>query len=211
MKVSIVKPAELGPSELSVWRQIQKGDAQFSNPCFMPGFTCAAAKVRSDVEVAILEEAGSVRGFFPFHRVDNKAAVPIGSTLSDMHGIVVEPGFVWEPLDLLQKCRLQGWKFDHLIASQKQFAPFHSSLDDSPYMDLSGGFDAYLAARRSAGSSVVRNAKRKARKLEREFGPVRFELHDDTPGALEKLIEFKTDQLQRRALRICSGTPGSRS
>ncbi|MEM7426852.1 MAG: GNAT family N-acetyltransferase [Pseudomonadota bacterium] len=196
MKVTLLKPSDLGPGELEAWSELRSRDQRFDSPCFSSGFTLAVAQARDDIEVAILEADGAIRGVFPFHRVRRETAHPVGEILSEMHGIIAEPGLDWDPLALIRQCGLESWKFDHLLASQEQFQPFHRAIDDSAYMDISGGYDAYLAERRAAGSSVARNAARKARKMEREIGPLRFELHDEAAGTLLQLIALKKEQLR---------------
>jgi hypothetical protein len=57
------------------------------------------------------------------------------------------------PAGLLRSCGLAVWEFDHLLASQAPFAPYHASLEPSPIMDLSAGYAGYLEERRAKKTS----------------------------------------------------------
>ena len=79
----------------------------------------------------------------------------------------------------------------------------------SPYLDLSDGFEAYVASRRER--SDVRNALGKtARKLAREIGPVRFVLESDATELLALLIEWKRRQYAETGVRDVLADAGSR-
>jgi len=98
---------------------------------------------------------------------------------------------------LLHESGLVAWHFDHLVASQKAFEPFHECVDDSPYLDLSEGYPAYLEQRRAAGCSTMAQAARKARKLEREVGPLRFVTHSTDHTEFQSLVRWKREHVLR--------------
>jgi CelD/BcsL family acetyltransferase involved in cellulose biosynthesis len=62
---------------------------------------------------------------------------------------------------------------------------------------LSDGFEAYLAARKKAGSKRITQLQRKSRKLEREVGPVRLEMHVPDRDVLDGVIRWKSEQCRR--------------
>ena len=86
------------------------------------------------------------------------------------------------------------YDFDHLLASQGGFAQFHGERTYSSTMDLSHGYEAYVEGRRRANRKIVLDNGRKIRKLERDVGPIRFVLHENTPEAFEALQRWKSDQ-----------------
>jgi CelD/BcsL family acetyltransferase involved in cellulose biosynthesis len=147
--------------------------------------------------VAVLEEDGATAGFFPFQRGLWGSGKPIGGRLTDFQGVVTRPGLRWDAADLIRGCGLATWDFDHLVASQQPFQPHQYRLADSPYLDLSEGFDAYEAERERAGSMLVKQTCRKRRKLEREVGPLRLETHTTEASVLEALLRWKSDQYVR--------------
>ncbi|MFO7901426.1 MAG: GNAT family N-acetyltransferase [Pirellulaceae bacterium] len=117
-----------------------------------------------------------------------------------MHGVTVRQDLDWCIEDILRACGLAAWNFDHLISSQKAFHAYHYLLDDSPYIALNDGFEEYLTRRRGMSSTCVVQAQRKLRKLDREVGPVRFELHTGDSSVFDRLVEWKRAQLGRPSM-----------
>jgi CelD/BcsL family acetyltransferase involved in cellulose biosynthesis len=87
-----------------------------------------------------------------------------------------------------------SWRFDHFLAEQKSFVPFVWREADSPYIDLSAGFDAYVAERGAAPAAA--QLARKKRKLEREVGPARFVPHTTDRKVFEQVIAWKSHQFR---------------
>jgi CelD/BcsL family acetyltransferase involved in cellulose biosynthesis len=121
-------------------------------------------------------------------------ARPIGLALSDYHGVIAERGAEWTAAELLKGCSLVRYEFDHLLTSQQQFAAAHQSVSGSPIIDVSGGYEAFLASRDSAGRKQVRETERKREKLEAEVGTVEFTDHSEDQDVLATLIRWKSEQ-----------------
>jgi CelD/BcsL family acetyltransferase involved in cellulose biosynthesis len=146
--------------------------------------------------VAVLEDGSAVVGFFPFERRSLGYGLPIAPTLTECQGVVHAPGLDWDPGQLLRACGLAFWEFDCLVEGQQRFEPYEVCRVPSPVMDLSRGFDVYLAERRRA-SSRIRDLPRRHRRLEREVGPVRFQFDARDPEALQRLMAWKSAQYRR--------------
>jgi CelD/BcsL family acetyltransferase involved in cellulose biosynthesis len=149
------------------------------------------------VEVAVIEDGPDLVGFFPFQRGSDRVGLPVGGRLSDFQGIVMAAGCAIEPVELVRGCGLSAWHFDHMLAAQAAFAPFHWTAAYSPYIDVSAGFDQYLAARRAAAAGDVMQALNKKKKSERQLGPVRLEFESTDRRVLERLIDWKSRQYAR--------------
>ena len=189
--------SQLTPEQLDAWSELQRADGTVDSPFFRPEFTQLVGRVRDNVEVGVLEEDGRCVGFFPFERVRRRIGRPIAGALSDMQGVVAQKGVEWDASALLRGCGLTAWPFDHLLATQKPFFRFHESVEDSPYIDLRQGYEAYKKAKRQAGSSALSQAERKTRKLGREIGTVRLEWHTGGSAVFAALCSWKREQLQR--------------
>ncbi len=122
---------------------------------------------------------------------------PVGGALSDFQGVVARQGFSWDARRLVRECRLSGWRFRQLLASQTPFQPYHWLTADSPAMDLSAGFEAYCRQRRAAGGKLVSEILYKTRRAVREFGSVRFEADAEDPRVLDTLVEWKSRHYRR--------------
>ena len=194
MEITVIAAKELTSELVSQWSQIQRADPNLASPYFRPEFSQTVATVRNDVEVAVMRRDGEAVGFFPYQRSRWNVAMPVGGRFSDYQAVILRKGVEWEPEELVRGCGLRAWHFDHLIASLKQCTRYHVVLDDSPYMDLSDGFQSYEASQVKAGSKLIRRVARKACKIERELGPLRFVPHTTERTVFEKLIEWKSDQ-----------------
>jgi CelD/BcsL family acetyltransferase involved in cellulose biosynthesis len=198
MRTITTLPANrLTAEQLAAWARFQREDPAVDSPYFRPEFTQAVAAVREDVKVAVIEEDGEPAGFFPFQRGRWGIGRPVGGPMSDFQGVIARPGLTWSADELVRGCGLRAWDFDHLVAAQGAFRSFHRVQAESPYMDLSRGFEAYQAERQEAGSMLLRQTLRKTRKAEREVGPLRFEAHTADPRAFAALVEWKAGQYRR--------------
>jgi len=197
MNVNVIPADSLTPEQMLAWSRLQRADVALASPFFRPEFVCAASAIRQNVEVAVLEEGNEPVGFFPFARTRRNVGQPVASPMNDFQGPILAPGVTFNARQLIRQCGLVAWHFDHLAPWQSPFWRYRSVEVDSPYVDLSGGFDAYQEARSKAGSRELTTVGRKTRKLGREHGPLRFEFHTADRGALEKLIEWKKDQCRR--------------
>ena len=200
MKITVISGNELTESHILRWREIQATDIDFVSPYFCPEFTQAVASIRDDVFIAIIEDNGSIVAFFPFQRKRFGIGMPVGGMLSDFHGIICEPGFSWSKDDLLKECGLVRWKYHYLLSKQTEFSISEYSHAGSHYIDLSDGFQGYIDALQARGTKIIKDNAYKKRKLERDFGPVRFIAHDTTPGILSTLFEWKSKQYKAGGL-----------
>lgn len=111
-------------------------------------------------------------GFFPFQIVSRSSARPVGGPLSDYHGLILDEVFEIDARHLLRLSGLKSWEFNHLVASQRTFQPYHEIEDISFVINLSNGVDSYLREQRDSGSKLVQSINWKRRKPEREIGPI---------------------------------------
>jgi CelD/BcsL family acetyltransferase involved in cellulose biosynthesis len=197
MIVRVVPASSLAPPELARWSEIQGASPALASPYFCPQFTSIVATQRPDSQVGILEDGGAIVGFFPFQRGRLGMGHPIGSILSDYHGVVAADDVSFDARGLLRGCGLKTWDFHHLLASQTAFASSHRELRRSSIINLSGGFEAYAQGKRQAGGSTLATLGRKTRKLEREHGEIRFVAHTADTDALEILMRWKSEQYAR--------------
>lgn len=198
MKINAIAAARLSPEHILAWSKLQRTDSRLDSPFFRPEFTLKAAEIYGNTEVAILKAENEYVGFFPFQRERHNVGRPVAWRISDLQGIVSRNGLPLNAQQLIRKSGLRAWHFDHLLAAQAPFRPYHYIIEKSPYMDLAKGYEAYRKARRHSGSALITQAERKARKLEREVGPLRFDLNTPDNNAFEALVSWKQAQLTRR-------------
>ena len=198
MKIQVVPATDLSQEHVAAWDRLQQSDPTTVHPFFRPEFTGLAALECPGVEVAVLKQAGEYVGFFPYQREPKGIGRAVAWQMSDMHGVVLRPGASVDAKVLLRGAGLRAWHFDHVPAGQETFQRFFRCVDDSYYMDVSRGYDHYHRERRRAGASLISQASRKSRKLAREVGRLRFELHGADARLIEALVGWKRDQLRRQ-------------
>ena len=198
IQIRLTRPQNLKPAEIALWDRLQREQPDFESPYFRPEFTQAVAAVRSDVEVAVIEEGGRPAGFLPFQRSSLNLGKPVAGQLNDFHGILLPRAFRIDARQLLRATRLASWDFHHLVGDQPSLAAFQTRIDQSAYIDISRGFAAWCDERKKAGTEVVRKTQSRERKFEREIGPLRFELRTSRlDHALDTLIAWKVAQFAR--------------
>ena len=193
MQARVVTWNELTAAEIEIWRRLQQADPTCDSPFFCPEFTQIAASVRAGVKIAVLEDRQRIIGFFPFQVGKRGAALPIGAGFSEFHGPIVEREWDYRVDAMLEASGLTGWNYDHLPVSNARFASFHQRVGGSPYLDLSQGFETYRRIKKKQ-SRVIEQAEQMTRKLEREVGPVHFQLHNESEEAFACLLEWKSAQ-----------------
>ena len=205
MQITVVHPYELGEPELASWRCFQRAQPTLANPFLSPEFTLAVGQQRRQARVAVICDGPQTVGFFPFELRGVGVGVPIAGGINGCQGLVHAPDLEWDPQQLLQACGLVVWRFDHLVDGQKPFERYHRLLSPSPIMDLSGGYDSFLARqhRKSSmpnGSHLrisLKELESKERRLAHDVGELRFVFDSSDPQALRTLMAWKAAQYQR--------------
>jgi CelD/BcsL family acetyltransferase involved in cellulose biosynthesis len=192
---------------ITAWRQLQHSNPDLVSPYFAPEFTRIVASVRPDVEIGVVESDGQVVALFPWQRGNYNIGGPVGEFISDYEALICRPGFTIQPKALLRSCGLVAWDFDHLLGAQTFFCKFHRHNSRSPIIDLSGGYEAYIKARREAGTEQIKKCGNLMRRLEREVGPLRFVTHSPDRARLEQLLAWKTDQYRQNRWRDLFSIP----
>lgn len=205
--VRVVPVGALTDGERARWREMRAEDPRYANPFLHPAFAEACGRARNGVEVAVLERAGRPEGFFAFQRRGGgRVAEPVGGTMADVQGPVMERGTTFDLEAMLDACGLDVLEYDHLLADTPELARHHEAQDDAPTIDLSDGFEAYRG-RIEAASSVFRQIDRKARKLAREHGPTRLDLRAAGEEDLQTMIAWKRRWIRARGFDDSFGQP----
>jgi CelD/BcsL family acetyltransferase involved in cellulose biosynthesis len=207
MKITVVRPAELGEPEITRWRELQQTDPELANPFLAPEFTLGVARFRPRVRVAVVEEGDKVTAFFPYERGRAGIGHPVGFGLTDLQGIIAPPELRLDARLLLKACRLGVWDFNHLLAHQPTFAAFHTVRRVEPVMDLSGGFEAFIAEARNAAPKTHKTVRYKERKLAREVGEIGYVFDCRDEAELDRLMAWKSDQYTRTGRTDRFATP----
>ena len=164
----------------------------YPTPCLRPELYIALGPHHDDLRIAIIEESGQAVGFFPFRRCKNaKVAAPIPGC--DYQAIVGAPALEADAEVILAACNLQIFDFEHFLPQADSLARNRSTAAvSSPALDLSRGYEAYLADLRAKGTTFS-SLKIKRRRMERDHGELRIECIHSSP-LLERMLRWKAER-----------------
>lgn len=200
MRAEVVRPGDLGAAETARWIEIQEADPELASPFLRPELAVAIGRLWPDTRVAVLHDGPDLVGFLPFHHGRLGVGRALGLGLTDWQAAILAPGTAWDASALLRATGLAVWEFDHLVPSQADaLAARRTKLHASPVMDLSDGWDAWIARRQ--GSGRIKRALYHGRRLGRQVGPVASELDTSDPADLDVLMRWKSAQYRRTGRR----------
>jgi CelD/BcsL family acetyltransferase involved in cellulose biosynthesis len=190
VRVTVVRPHDLGPEEARLWTRFQRASPVTSNPFLSLTFTRAVGSFRPSARVAVVEDGGRIQAFLPFELAPYQVAVPIGYPLNDLQGFVGSGA----PIDaraVVRKSGLRGWRFLHAPADQHALIPHHyrETVVKCPVIDLSEGYNSYYQS--MARSATSKNVQRKRRSVERRFGPLSLAWATSDQRHFNQLVDWK--------------------
>ena len=200
MRVSVIRPGDLGEVELARWRVIQQADPAFDSPFLSPEFTRIVGDLRDHVRVAVLEEGSEVVGFFPFERHALGVGKPVAAGLTDAQGAVFVKDVELDPPRLIKQCGLAVYEFNHLVDSQPLAAYGKHERYPSPIIDMRHGYEAYIQTIKETSGKTYRSTLYKARKLQRDIGPLHHDFATTSAEPLRTLLGWKSDQYRRTGI-----------
>ncbi|MEG8275194.1 GNAT family N-acetyltransferase [Streptomyces sp. AHA2] len=200
-RVVVLRPDELSPDDVKMWREIRTESGAPANPFLDPAFTLAVGRVRPGARVAVLLEDDCPVGYFPYESGPLGRGRAIGLGVSDSQGAVLRPGIRLDAHGLLRVCGLSTWEFDNLEAGQGWFEPYAAEELASPVVDLGEGYERYADGLRERSPGFLRQTLAKERRLARRVGEVRFAYDSRDSGALEALMAWKSAQYRRTGRR----------
>lgn len=193
----LVKPSELLPADRTAWREFVAADPALGSPYFALEFAECCEEARDDTRVVIKRRGGQACAFLPLQVGKLGYARPLAGPLGDVHGVIAAPGEEFDVSEALVCVRIPVFNFDSVLASQTCFADATTHRDGSWVMNLSKGFDAWRAERKSASPRAVKNLDMRRRRMERFEGGYRFVMDDRRSDVFETMVSWKRAQYQR--------------
>jgi CelD/BcsL family acetyltransferase involved in cellulose biosynthesis len=202
--IEVLRPADLTTDQISRWRAAHAADPLLAHPMWSPDFVLAAAELRpATTRVAVIRDEAGRHGWFAFERRGRAGlGQAAGYGLSDAQGMTYEPGLRVPAAELLRACDLPLWRFTALHDRAMCFEEpargrFVLGRTPNPVVDLSGGWDPYLADLRRRSRSTLPRLRRYERRLA-ERAPLRFVFAEDDPAMLETMFRLKSEQYRRK-------------
>jgi CelD/BcsL family acetyltransferase involved in cellulose biosynthesis len=196
LDIETLHPLALDEADLRTWRDLAAAQPAFHSPLLGPDFAQAVGAVRDDARVAVIRRRGQTLGFLPHHRRPGAMARPIGSPLSDYHGLVSRPDAGLAGAEVLRAADLTAYRYTGLVDPLGFFGRTETRV--AHVIDLAEAeAEAYLEAVRAASPKKIKNWRRLDNKLEREVGAVTLVGPDHSREAFDQLIAWKREQLER--------------
>ncbi|MGW0023013.1 GNAT family N-acetyltransferase [Rhodococcus sp. NPDC003383] len=195
---------KLPPDVLADWCRLRATSPLYDSPYFDPRFAAAVHSVHGDVTVL----AGADVVFAV--QCSARTARPVGWPGADFQGPMVGPGAFFDPRAALSALGVRALAFDHLVDPGLHFTQYVDGFRRSPYVEVDGGLDGYLARASKSGRANLAQARRRARKLSNEYGELRFEPNSTDRDVLLQVIEMKRAQYRASGARDHFTAPGRR-
>jgi CelD/BcsL family acetyltransferase involved in cellulose biosynthesis len=193
LSLDVVRPSELGRAELDAWAGLQFLNPDLQSPFLSPGWARAVERAQgpgAGAKVVLASTGGVIQAVLPVC-AGRVTAWPIGAPMCDTQGLIAEPGYACDPRALVRALGVQRFDFTHMVGEASPFVPFAQGEDVAYVTDLSEGFDAWAASRKAMGSGLIKDLAKRRRKLEKDFGPVRFTALSTDRSAFDQLIAWK--------------------
>lgn len=203
LRADVLRPSALGAVELAAWQQMQAQWPPLQRAFLTQRFALACEYANGRAYVAVLHEAGVVRGFLAFQfrsRWHQRLGIAerIGGELCDAAGLVAVPELRINGSQLLRAVGLSSLGVSHLGAGQEQLG-LSADWSRSGYVtDLSDGPATYFASLLARDRPLVRDTERRLRKASDKYGELTYRASDSIPPAMiAALISSKRAQYAR--------------
>lgn len=194
MKITVIAHHEFDSTLEQKWSQFRTENPHLASPYFSPQFFKLVGDVRNDVYLSVIEDRGQIRGFFPFQKGILGTGGPVAGALSDYQGMITDKNVPYTVHEVVDKSGLRSWHFDHLLAEQFSGKAEQVTFARSPAISLQEGFESYEQELKNKGSDFISHTARKIRNMEKDIGPLRFQLHTSAKSVLEHVILWKNEQ-----------------
>lgn len=198
MKFSQITTSELDPGLLTQWQQLQSVSTVYRSPYYHPQYSQIIADARPDVRILVIEDAGQVIGFFPYHKTNRFRADVIGGGLTDYQGPICSFQYHLPVGEMLKAMGVAYMGFNHMPQERHDFSACAWSHSRSLTLNLEGGFAAYaqrLNDKRDA--SLLKKVETNERKLARKFGALSFTMDSRSATEFDALLAGKSAQFTR--------------
>jgi CelD/BcsL family acetyltransferase involved in cellulose biosynthesis len=88
MRVTVVRPGDLGPSEASLWARFQASLPVTLNPFLSLTFAQVVGRAWPNARVAVVEADGGIEAFLAFELAPRRMGMPIGYPINDLQAFI---------------------------------------------------------------------------------------------------------------------------
>lgn len=193
--VEVFRFGDLNSTHLDDWFGILESNPGLKSPYFHPAYMESCVRAGREVCVSVID-SDYARSFFPFELISKKIAGPVGSVMSDFHGIICETGSSYRLFDIVKLSGLDMYAYDHFLSTQ-DVTLSNGIIQNSPVIEIEHGYQAYVEDKKRAKSKLFKKINQYKNRIENKVGPLDY-IHDCTDiNLLHELIRLKSDQYKR--------------
>lgn len=194
----IKRADQLSADERDGWTAMVAGRESLWSPYFQLEYIDAMQALSDRVRVVVAREAGAPVAFLPYLPVVMGYAQPVGGPVCDTHGVIAADPAHADVEAMFEAAGVSLFGFHGVPADQAGFETGVRYRYDCLSADLSAGYQAWYDRESENGTKKsFKRLARDTRMIERDYGPLRFELNDASERAFETLIAWKRDQYRR--------------
>lgn len=193
MRIEVIHPSELGPSEIRAWRALQA----HKSPYLTPDWARLVGERRPDARIAVISEGWDLAGFLPVQRRSRFAAMGLGAPIADYQGLIGPADLPVSAADLCRALKVGRIDLTHVPAGQAFFAAHEAGREGSWLAETGAGLEAWRAAQKARRPEFIRQTDKKYRKLAKERGELVFTPLSRRRGDFEQMLAWKGLQLRR--------------
>lgn len=163
MRIELIAPAEIGPTERLEWRRLQAAERTIATPGLSAEWAACVGAARPDARVAVLRTgAGRIQGFLPIQAGKGGVVEPLAASLNLGCGLVGDPQLEWGAAEWLRDLGARSFPFQGAPERQLEFARAARGATPRPSAELHGGAAVYVRRKREADIDVL---ERRARRM----------------------------------------------
>ena len=206
MRVTTVRPSDLGPDEAEIWATLQRSSPLLLSPYLSLTFAQIVGSARPNARIAVVEEDGKIVAFLAYELTSTRLAKPIGYPMNDLQGIISADSEI-HARAVIRKAGLRGWRFYHAPAQHRPLKPhqYSGTTIQCTFIDLSDGYEPWVSGISKSGTKRLAE---KRRSLQRHVGPVSLLWNSSQPEHLRQLLEWKTGKYSSTR-RMFAGDPSA--
>jgi CelD/BcsL family acetyltransferase involved in cellulose biosynthesis len=198
IKLEVLLPGEVDRSLSQAWTTLAEQSPAYSSPFLSPKWVKAVDQAQgmarpSGIKIILAHAGGEPLGFFSA-RTSLFTAMPVGAPMSDYQAMILAPGIVIDPKQIVRRLGVSRFDFSHLVGGNPGFSTHSRGQNDSWIVDLPDGYDAYREGRKAEGHKILPDLDKKRRKAEREIGKLTFRAFSRSRSDLDQLVRWKRGQ-----------------
>ena len=197
------KVLDVTDDEFKAWDAMCSNDLNCKNPFFSPTFAKTVAITGGDVCATLIYRNQKLIGVFPFEYINRclGSAIRVGRHLSDHEGIIGDPNLTPNELrEMMVHSGISIYSFNHLSPGQKLLRMRNHRVRSGVIIDLDGGFENYWGNLLNRNRRAVRDTERQLKRIESDFGGLRFTFHSAEAGDLTTMMNLKREQFHRTSV-----------